>query len=212
MTSGNIHGSVAFDALYDDLCEHYPEHKTVVADSAYKTPRICKRIFGSGRILSTAYTRPKTKTGGHPWWKYVYDEYFDDVISPEFRALHYATTNREGYREYKSRPYLCKDCPTRQMCTENAKCEKTVTRHVWQDFIELTEDVRHTPEYSELYRLRKEKIERVFADAKEKHGMRYTQYRGLTQVTNWVKLKFAAMNVKKLATWKWKASHPAPKG
>ena len=36
----------------------------------------------------------------------------------------------------------------------------------------------------ELYRLRKEKIERVFADAKEKHSMRYTQYRGLAQVTN----------------------------
>ena len=28
--------------------------------------------------------------------------------------------------------------------------------------------------------------------------MRYTQYRGLAQVTNWVKLKFAAMNLKKL--------------
>ena len=33
--------------------------------------------------------------------------------------------------------------------------------------------------------------------------MRYTQYRGLIQVTNCVKLKFAAMNVKKLAAWKW---------
>ena len=66
--------------------------------------------------------------------------------------------------------------------------------------------------YRELYRLRKEKIERVFADAKEKHGMRYTQYRGLAQVTNWVKLKFAAMNLKKLATWKWNDSHPDPDG
>ena len=34
--------------------------------------------------------------------------------------------------------------------------------------------------------------------------MRYTQYRGLTQVANWVKLKFAAMNLKKLARWLWK--------
>jgi len=34
--------------------------------------------------------------------------------------------------------------------------------------------------------------------------MRYTQYRGLAQVTNWVKLKFAAMNLKKLAKWKWR--------
>ena len=61
----------------------------------------------------------------------------------------------------------------------------------------------YTPEYQKLYGKRKETIERVFADAKEKHAMRYTQYRGLAQVTNWVKLKFAAMNLKKLATWKW---------
>ena len=83
---------------------------------------------------------------------------------------------------------------------------------IWQDFVERAEDARHTPAYRDIYKLRKEKIERVFADAKEKHGMRYTQYRGLAQVTNWVKLKFAAMNLKKLATWKWKASHPHPDG
>ena len=72
----------------------------------------------------------------------------------------------------------------------------------WQRFVEMAEDVRHTPLYRDIYKLRQQKIERVFADAKEKHGMRYTQYRGLAQVTNWVKLKFAAMNLKKLATWK----------
>ena len=33
--------------------------------------------------------------------------------------------------------------------------------------------------------------------------MRYTQYRGLAQVSNWVKLKFAAMNLEKLARWLW---------
>lgn len=72
----------------------------------------------------------------------------------------------------------------------------------WQRFVEMAEDVRHTPLYRDIYKLRQQKIERVFADVKEKHGMRYTQYRGLAQVTNWVKLKFTAMNLKKLATWK----------
>ena len=67
----------------------------------------------------------------------------------------------------------------------------------------MAEDVRHTLLYRDIYKLRQQKIERVFADAKEKHGMRYTQYRGLAQVTNWVKLKFAAMNLKKLANWAW---------
>ena len=77
-------------------------------------------------------------------------------------------------------------------------------RHIWKDYEELADDARYTPEYSDLYKLRKETIERVFADAKEKHAMRYTQYRGLARVTNWVKLKFAAMNLKKLAKRKWK--------
>lgn len=57
----------------------------------------------------------------------------------------YFTTKREGYREYKSREYLCKIYPTRRMCTENAKCEKTVLRHVWQDYVEMAEHVRYKP-------------------------------------------------------------------
>lgn len=167
VTPGNIHDSVAFDSLYDDICQHYPEHKIVAADSAYKTPWICKRIFESGRVLTSAYTRPKTKDGNHPWYMYVYDEYFDDVICPEYKALHYSTTNRDGYREYKSRSYLCADCPTKAMCTQNAKCEKTVTRHIWQRFVDMAEDVRHTPLYRDIYKLRQQKIERVFAMQKK---------------------------------------------
>ena len=65
--------------------------------------------------------------------------------------------------------------------------------------MELVEDYRHTPENQALYAQRKETVERVFADAKEKHGMRYTPYRGLAQVTKWVRLKFAALNLKKMA-------------
>ncbi len=78
---------------------------------------------------------------------------------------------------------------------------KLVKRHVWQDYIEMAEDVRHSELGQETYDMRKRTIERVFADAKEKHGMRYTPYRGLARVTNWVRLKFAAMNLKKMAMW-----------
>ena len=66
--------------------------------------------------------------------------------------------------------------------------------------------MRYCLKYQALYKHRKETMERDFADAKEKHAMRYTQYRGLAQVTKWVKLKFAAMNLKKLARWKWNGS------
>ena len=201
VTPGNVHDSVAFDDVYDKLIQVFPEVKTVVADAAYKTPHICKKIFGDGRVLSTAYKRPQTMKGGHEWWKYVYDEYYDCVICPEFQPLAYHTTNRDGYREYSSDPKICAHCPTRQLCTKSKNCVKTVLRHIWKDYEELADDARYTPEYKELYMRRKETIERVFADAKEKHAMRYTFYRGLAQVSNWVRLKFAAMNLKKLARW-----------
>ena len=139
------HGKKPFDEVYDKVTENFPQVEAVVADAAYKTPHICKKVFDDGRVLSTAYKRPHSKN-----------------------------------------------------------CIKTVQRHIWKDYEELADDARYTPAYAQLYKRRKETIERVFADAKEKHAMRYTQYRGLAQVTNWVKLKFVAMNLKKLATWKWR--------
>ncbi|MFQ6977465.1 MAG: transposase [Oscillibacter sp.] len=204
VTPGNVHDSVAFDEVYDKITENFPQVEAVVADAAYKTPHICKKVFGDGRVLSTAYKRPQTMKNGHEWWKYVYDEFYNCVICPEYQPLKYSTTNRDGYREYKSDPNICAACPTRERCTHSRDCIKTVQRHIWKDYEELADDARYTPVYAQLYKCRKETIERVFADAKEKHAMRYTQYRGLAQVTNWVKLKFAAMNLKKLATWKWR--------
>ena len=65
----------------------------------------------------------------------------------------------------------------------------------------MVEAIRKTEFGKEIYAKRKETIERVFADAKEKHAMRYTHHRGLARVTQWVRLKFAAMNLKKLAIW-----------
>ena len=204
VTPGNVHDSVVFDRVYDRVTDRFPEVQVITADAGYKTPWICKKVFDDGRLPSLPYKRPMTADYGHKWYEYVYDEYNDWIICPEYRSLSYSTTNREGYREYKSKPYICETCPTRQLCTHSRSCQKTVTRHVWQDYLEMAEDVRHSPVGRAAYDLRSQTIERVFADAKEKHGMRYTHHRSLTRVTNWVRLKFAAMNLKKLAVWRWK--------
>ncbi len=65
----------------------------------------------------------------------------------------------------------------------------------------MAEQLRKTDTAKDIYAMRKQTIERVFADAKEKHAMRYTHHRGLARVTQWVTLKFAAMNLKKLALY-----------
>ena len=204
VTPGNVHDSVAFDTLYRSVTNQFPQIQVVTMDAGYKTPWICKQIFDDGRVPSLPYKRPMTKQGNLPWYEYVYDEYYNCVLCPEYKVLSYSTTNRDGYREYKSKSYLCKDCSQRSKCTMSKDCTKLVTRHVWADYIERAEDVRHSDLGKRTYSMRSRTIERVFADAKEKYAMRYTPYCGLTRVSNWVRLKFAAMNLKKLANWKWK--------
>lgn len=204
VSPGNVHDSVMFDGLYKKVIEKFPEMEMVGIDSGYKTPWIMKQVFDSGRLPATPYKRPMTKQGFFKKYEYVYDEYFDQYICPNNKLLNYSTTNRDGYREYKSNPDDCKNCPYREKCTESKAFQKVVTRHVWEDYMELAEDVRLSPKGKETYKLRCETIERVFADAKEKHAMRYTQFRGLSRLKMQVLLTFSCMNLKKLAKWKKK--------
>jgi hypothetical protein len=202
VSAGNVHDSVMFDSVYNQVLSRFSEIESVALDSAYKTPWIMKQIFDSGRKASTPYKRPMTKKGFFKKYEYVYDEYHDCVLCPENQILKYTTTNREGYREYKSNAQICTHCPSRHMCTESKNCVKVVTRHVWEDYMERAEDVRHSPDGKAVYVMRGQTIERVFADAKEKHFMRYTFYRGLAKLRMQALLTFTAMNLKKLTKWK----------
>ncbi len=201
VTPGNVHDSVVFDDVYDKVVETFPEVETIAVDAGYKTPWICKKIIDDGRNPSTPYKRPMSKQGFFRPYEYVYDEYYNCVICPHNQVLLYTTTNQEGYREFKSNPEICKNCPDLKRCTHSKTNQKVVVKHIWEKYIDQAEDFRHSAAGKESYSLRGQTIERVFADAKEKHAMRYTFHRGLTRVRNWIRLKFAAMNLKKLAMW-----------
>ncbi|WP_186446557.1 transposase, partial [Neobacillus bataviensis] len=104
-----------------------------------------------------------------------------------------------------SNPLECQNCPLLSECTQSKEHKKLIERHVWEHYIEEAEHLRHTQENKSIYARRKETIERVFADAKEKHGMRWTTLRGLKKLSMQAMLTFAAMNLKKMASWTWKA-------
>ena len=200
---GNTHDSVVFDSVYDKATGAFPKAGTIVVDAGYKTPWICKKVQDDERNVSTPYKRPMGKDGFFRPYEYVYDEYYDCVLCPENQVLPYSTTNRDGYREFKSDPYVCTSCASRQKCTMSRDNQKVVVKHIWSDYMEAAEDFRHSSKGRETYSMRGQTIERVFADAKEKHGMRYTLLRGLRRVDDWLTIKFTAMNLKKLAVWSW---------
>jgi transposase len=201
VTPGNVHDSTVFDLVYEQVVARFPEIEVVTLDAGYKTPWICKKVFDDGRIPSLPYKRPMGRKGFFYPHEYVYDEYYNCVLCPNNQVLPYSTTTRDGYRVFKSNPSVCQHCPDLLRCTESRNYQKIVTKHIWSDYIDMAEDFRHSPRGKATYSMRGETIERVFADAKEKHSMRYTNHRGLARVKNWVKLKFAAMNLKKMAMW-----------
>ena len=205
VTAGNVHDSVAWDMVYDDVTGRY-DVEFVTMDAGYKTPWIAKKTLDDGRIPILPYTKYKGAQDRYKPWEYTYDPASDSFTCPHGEVLRHTTTDREGKRTYRSTPKKCRNCPSRAKCGANEKGQKVLTTHIWQEYLDLVEQIRKTDLAKDIYAQRKETIERVFADAKEKHAMRYTQHRGLAAVTRWVRLKYAAMNLKKLANWSWKNS------
>lgn len=203
VTPGNVHDSHILQSLVEKIIEKVQKPFAVAADAAYKTPAITNFLLENNIIPALPYTRPKTKEGFFRKHDYVYDEYYDCYICPQGEILNYTTTTKEGYRQYKSNPLQCASCPLIAQCTQSQNHQKLIQRHIWEEHLEEAEHLRHTSNVKEIYARRKETIERVFADAKEKHGMRWTTLRGLKKLSMQAMLTFAAMNLKKLATWTW---------
>ena len=153
-------------------------------DAGYKTPWIAKKTFDTGKIPVLPYTRPHgRKEGFHPW-DYEYDPVTDTFTCPKGKTLRHTTTDREGKRTYRSTPKECVNCPVKcSYCGANEKGQKILTTHIWQEYLDMVEAIRKTKRGKAIYAQRKETIERVFADAKEKHAMRYTHHRALPAVT-----------------------------
>lgn len=196
---GNVHDSQAFFGLYGRLkCGYGEAIKNHVADAGYISPAISKLIKDNEETLYIPYKRPMTKKGFFKKYEYVYDEYYDCYLCPNEKVLNYRTTTREGYKEYVSNPKECKKCPLRSRCTESKNQQKVIQRHVWEEYKEeFMEEVRHSPEWKEIYPKRKETIERVFADGKRRHGLDYTLYTGKEAVEFHTLLIYTGMNIKK---------------
>lgn len=197
--AGNKHDSAVFGDIYDKVKQTTGKPKSVVLDAGYKIPYIAKTLIDDGVAPYMPYKRPMTRKGFFFKNDYVYDEHYDCYLCPAEQVIPYSTTNREGYREYKSNPNVCKSCPSRSQCTQSTHCQKVITRHLWQGYLDEVDENRYTYKGKALYGRRKETIERVFADGKEKHGLRFTRYNGLAKVKTQVLLTFMVMNLKKLA-------------
>ena len=84
--------------------------------------------------------------------EFLYDEYFDCYICPQDQMLAFSTVTREGYREYKSNPKECVNCPLLNQCTKSKNHQRVITRHVWGDLMDEVEHLRLTDLNKSIYK------------------------------------------------------------
>lgn len=200
VTPANVYDSLPYlDRLDEQMRKFGFAPQAVALDAGYNTAAVCHGLRERNLIGVIGYRRPSSGENGFYKRQYRYDPVADSYICPCGQTLRYSTTNRNGYREYRSNPSICKCCPSLLLCTRSRNHQKVLTRHVWEDDKEAIAANRLTPEGKALYKRRKETIERSFADAKELHGYRYARFRGLLRVTAQCLFTAMTQNLKKIA-------------
>jgi len=203
-TAGNVHDSVPYLDRLDRQRRRFGFGiEAVGLDAGYFTAGICHGLEQREIVGVIGYSRPTHKKGSFPKRAFIYEPDRDAYRCPAGQLLPYRTTSREGYRQYHSDPKPCADCPHLSRCTQSADHVKIVTRHVWQDSKDRVNERRLTEWGKEIYRRRKETVERSFADAKQLHGHRYARLRGLAKVREQCLLAAACQNMKKIAQALW---------
>ena len=201
VTPANVHDAIVYLQQLDRQRQRFDlDVQAVGLDAGYATAGIARGLENRDILGVTGYRRSAApKPGMMRKSTFVYDATLDGYRYPSGQLLAYATTDRNGYRHYRSDPAICRDCTLLASCTGNAKAQRTMTRHVWTDARERTDAHRLTPWGKVIYRRRKETVERSFADAKQLHGHRYARFRGVVRVTTQCLLAAAAQNIKKIA-------------
>ncbi|WP_035509833.1 IS1182 family transposase [Halobacillus karajensis] len=200
VTPGNIHDSKSYLNRLDRQVKRFGfSVEAVGLDAGYLTTPICHGLAQRNIFGVIAHRRYQTRKGFLAKWKYKYEGERDVYVCPQGEELRYGTTDRDGYRHYKSDPQQCETCPLLTQCTQNQNHQKTITRHVWEEDKEQVRLNRLSNEGKWIYRMRKEKVERSFADSKELHGLRYCRLRGKEKVKEQALMTAACQNMKKIA-------------
>ena len=215
VNAANKHDSSTFKVPFYNVLSNYSREKlghkgirSIGLDAGYKIPAVAREIIKNNITPLLPYTRPHghknnednpIKMGKKD---FKYDKAADVFLCKNGCPLTPRGISKEtGYITYRSHKKDCDECPFRNQCLSKTSTTKTVIRHIWQKYLDEAELIRHTEYHRRYYPLRSFTIERVFADAKEKYGLRYTRHKGKKRVQDEVLLVFACMNLKKMALW-----------
>jgi hypothetical protein len=200
ITAGNMSDSEPYVERLNYQKEKYKfKVEAVALDSGYFTGYICKKLNENSIYMVMGYRRFGNQKKVISKRKFHYVNDLDTFVCPMGCKLSYVTTDREGYRHYKSNKNDCAVCPLLQDCTSSKSKQREITHHIWEQYKDIARANKRTQTGKDLYRARCYTIERSFADSKELHGFRYARMRGVKSVQEQAYLTAACQNMKKIA-------------
>jgi transposase len=185
--------------------------EVLLADATYANvvdTTICDR---SGVVLYAPFqendsTRAKSEaqeTGPIPKSRFTWDVDRQVYRCPEGHELGYLssrTASRAGGQEvvldlYRCPGEYCRACPRRVACTSNPAAGRTVSRARGEEVMEALRDRMKTAEGKALYKLRRQTVERGFADLKAHRRLERLRCRGLERARIQVGLNILMHNL-----------------
>ena len=200
ITKGNVHDSKPYIERMEYIKNKFGFNiKEVGIDSGYDTLEI-KKYFEDNNIFGViAYRRYQQGDSQIRKYEFKYNKNKDYYICPKTGIVipYTGKVDRYGYKWYSSKEN-CKGCPYINECCSK-QGYRVIRRLICEELNEKTRERRLSERGKELYKQRKEKIERSFADSKNNHGYRYAMYKGIEKNQNYTWLICAAQNMKNIA-------------
>ena len=144
---------------------------------------------------------PRTGRGKLTPSDFKYERRQDRYRCPEGHYLYpYKKTEHGSVRRYRVTGGHCRDCPMSGSCLpDNQKFRaRFVYRGIYQDEVEAVRRRQSTATFRQRLVERQWKIEGLFGEAKQNHGLRRARYRGLSKVQIQFFMIAIALNCKRV--------------
>lgn len=205
VTKGNVHDSKPYIERMEYIKNKFGfKIKEAGIDSGYDTLEI-KKYFEDNNIFGViAYRRYQQGETKIRKYEFKYNKNQDCYICPKTGVIlpYIGRIDRNGYKYYSDKKN-CEGCPHKDECCKK-QGYRVIRRLICEELNEKSRERRLSERGKAMYKMRKETVERSFADSKNNHGYRYAMYKGLEKNQAYTWLICAAQNMKNIAIKKEK--------
>jgi len=205
VTSGKIHEcGVYIERIKYIIQKHSLSIKEVVADRGYGSREIIDTLQKQGII--TYIPLFSTRSGKSIQESYqagfIYQKEHDRFICPIGKYLNPYGFMHNQAKYYRSKSEDCAICPKQDSCIASARSRnpsvKYLIRNIHQELFDKTLEAMQSSVFIGKLRERMWKVEGIFAEAKQLHGLGKARYRGLERVQIQAYMVAIVQNIKRL--------------